>query len=165
MHSKVFIFYSIHLNYKPLFLFALFNEIGKPRSVVREKHSKNTQLTSTLPANEAKKKELKRVIIIEEPKDTLPKPPVQTETSKPFNKSSRNLTKMVISIDIVFLIGNIPNSIVFVFSQYVDTTGYFYLTISAVGNIFLFAAAGSDVLIYCLYNRLYRKFFRKIFTR
>ncbi len=160
MHSKVFIFYSIHLNYKPLFLFALFNEIGKPRSVVREIHSKSTKLTSTLPANEAKKKELKR-----EPKDTLPKPPVQTETSKPFNKSSRNLTKMVISIDIVFLIGNIPNSIVFVFSQYVDTTGYFYLTISAVGNIFLFATAGSDILIYCLDNRLDRKIFRKICTR
>ena len=70
---------------------------------------------------------------------------------------------MVILVDILFLIGNIPNSIVFVFSQYVDTSSLFYLTISGVGNIILFAAAGCDIFIYSATNTLYKKILNKSF--
>ena len=62
-------------------------------------------------------------------------------------KKSIKITLMVITISILFAIGNIPNSIVFVFQQYVNTDGIFYRTFSATANLFLFAVQGSDIWV------------------
>lgn len=72
---------------------------------------------------------------------------------------------MVVSVDVLFMIGNIPNSIVFVLSQCVNTASLFYLTISGVGNVILYAAVGSDLLIYYSFNELYRKIFKQYFLK
>jgi hypothetical protein len=95
---------------------------------------------------------------------------IQAETPKREKTQSnvvesrdRNLTMMVIAADVLFLIGNFPNSIVYVFSQYVDTTGNFYKTISLVGNTILFTAVSSDIFIYYSFNKHYRRIFNKLF--
>ena len=75
----------------------------------------------------------------------------------------RNLTMMVIAVDVLFLVANFPNSIVYVFSQYVDTTGNFYKTISLVGNTILFTGVSSDIFIYYSFNKHYRRIFKKLF--
>ncbi len=78
-------------------------------------------------------------------------------------KKSVNITLMVITISILFAVGNIPNSIVFVFQQYVDTNGIFYKTFSATANLFLFAVQGSDIWVYYNFNKHYIREFKKLF--
>ena len=78
-------------------------------------------------------------------------------------KKSINITLMVITISILFAVGNIPNSIVFVFQQYVDTNGIFYKTFSAIANLFLFAVQGSDIWVYYNFNKHYIREFKKLF--
>ena len=87
------------------------------------------------------------------------------QSSKEANqmKKSIKITLMVITISILFAIGNIPNSIVFVFQQYVDNNGIFYRTFSATANLFLFAVQGSDIWIYYNFNHHYRKEFMNLF--
>ena len=78
-------------------------------------------------------------------------------------RRSRRRSLMVASIGILFTIGNIPNCIVYLFQQYVDTAGIFYRTFSITANMFLFAAQGSDIIVYYIFNHQYQKAFRKIF--
>jgi hypothetical protein len=78
-------------------------------------------------------------------------------------KKSIKITLMVITISTLFAIGNIPNSIVFVFQQYVDNNGIFYRTFSATANLFLFAVQGSDIWVYYHFNHHFRKEFINIF--
>ena len=77
-------------------------------------------------------------------------------------RKSVNLSLMVITISALFAIGNLPNSIVYVFQQYVDTNGIFYKAFSATANLFLFAVQGSDIWIYYNFNTLYRREFQNI---
>ena len=121
----------------------------------------NTNTTVTIQATASSSQK-----DFDEPRKSLEVPKqrsTQNVQPKTAEKRSRNLTMMVITVDVLFLVCNLPNSIVYVFSQYVDTNGNFYKTISIVGNIFLFAAAGSDIFIYYSFNKHYRKNFKKLF--
>ena len=79
-------------------------------------------------------------------------------------RKSVNLSLMVITISALFAIGNLSNSIVYVFQQYVDTNSIFYKTFSATANLFLFAVQGSDIWIYYNFNTLYRREFQNLFN-
>jgi hypothetical protein len=97
---------------------------------------------------------------------SLRNPNVQTKIAlKEANqmKKSIKISHMVITISILFAIGNIPNSMVFVFQQYVDNNGIFYRTFSATANLFLFAVQGSDIWVYYNFNHHYRKEFMNLF--
>ncbi len=45
--------------------------------------------------------------------------------------------------------------------QYFDTSGDFLVVYAVIANIILFTAAGSDILIYYSFNKLYRKALHK----
>ena len=97
---------------------------------------------------------------------SLRNPNIQTKIAlKEANKMKKSIkiSHMVITISILFAIGNIPNSMVFVFQQYVDNNGIFYRTFSATANLFLFAVQGSDIWVYYNFNHHYRKELMNLF--
>lgn len=80
-------------------------------------------------------------------------------------RASRNITIMVLFVSFLFCIGNIPNSIVFVFQQFVDNNGIFYRTFSVSANLFLFASQGCDIFVYYFFNKQYKKILKGFFYR
>ena len=85
----------------------------------------------------------------------------QNEQEKKKEKMNRNITFMVISIDFLFLIGNLPNSIGIILQQYFDTSSDFLVVYAVIANIILFTVSGSDIFIYYSFNKLYRKALHK----
>ena len=77
--------------------------------------------------------------------------------------ASRNLTRMVLMGTLFFVIGNVPNGIVYILQQFYNNNGIFYRTCVCVGNMLLFATQGSDILVYYNTNKMYKKRFYKIF--
>lgn len=87
----------------------------------------------------------------------------ETLKAKRATNSNRNITIMVISSGFLFVVGNIPNSIAYVYQQYVDTDSLFFRTLAILANLLLFIVQGSDIFIYYLFNKQYKNGFRKIF--
>lgn len=106
------------------------------------------------------------------PDESKTKPSIRTRKSKNQNQETnltkeetinRNLTLMVISVGLLFSVGNIPNSIVYIYQQYYDVNGVFFRAISVVGNMILFFTVGADIFVYLTFNKLYKKNFKRLF--
>ena len=61
----------------------------------------------------------------------------QNEQEKKKEKMNRNFTFMVISIDFLFLIGNLPNSIGIILQQYFDTSGDFLVVYAVIAILLI----------------------------
>ena len=79
--------------------------------------------------------------------------------------ASRNLTKMVLMGTLFFVIGNVPNGVVYILQQFYNNNGVFYRTCSCVGNMLLFTAQGSDIWVYYNSNKMFKKKIYKIFGK
>ena len=77
-------------------------------------------------------------------------------------KSEKNVTKMVISICILYLIGNVPNSISpMLFTIGLDTINYNNYVI--FGNILLFSSHGAYFFLYYFTNTKFKNVFNRLF--
>ena len=76
--------------------------------------------------------------------------------------ASRNLSLMIISIGILFFIGNAPNSIGFILKQYVNNSSVFYTIYKIIANLTLFTSQGCDIFIYYKFNKQYHKILAKL---
>lgn len=80
-------------------------------------------------------------------------------------KASRNITYMVISIGILFFIGNAPNSIGFCLLQVRALKNSTFIKIYAVlANIMLFTSQGLDIFIYYKFNKKYKSIMKQMFS-
>lgn len=84
--------------------------------------------------------------------------------SKRVKRSEQNSTKMVFIMCILFLVGNVPNSISPILFT-ASVSFYFYNCFVIFGNFMLFVSRGSFFLIYYNFNENFRliilKFLRK----
>jgi len=80
-------------------------------------------------------------------------------------KASRNITYMVISIGILFFIGNAPNSIGFCLLQVQSIKTSMFIKVYAVlANIMLFTSQGLDIFIYYKFNKKYKSIIKKFLS-
>ena len=76
---------------------------------------------------------------------------------------NRNLTLMIISIGILFFLGNAPNSISFIFLQIPSIFNTTFMNIYIVfSNVILFTTQSSDIFIYFKFNKKYKSILMRI---
>jgi hypothetical protein len=74
-------------------------------------------------------------------------------------KASRNATKMVMYLAVVFIAGNMPVVATFILGQFVSTSGLLFIYFAMVSNIILLVSHGSYIFIYYHFNKVYKRKF------
>ena len=71
---------------------------------------------------------------------------------------------MVITVNALFALGNIPNLFQFVLPQYINTSSIFFNVFSALaGYAFIIFAQGADIWVYYNFNTHFKNEFKKLF--
>jgi len=79
-------------------------------------------------------------------------------------RNSLKMTYMVITVNALFALGNIPNSFQFVFQQYLNTSSIFFNVFSALSSYaFICFAQGADIWVYYNFNTHFKIEFKKLF--
>ena len=77
-------------------------------------------------------------------------------------KASKNLTYMIFAIVSLYIIGNAPNSIAFVFIQFFELSSDCIKILMIISNLSLFTSQSCDFFVYYNFNTQFRKSFKKI---
>lgn len=75
------------------------------------------------------------------------------------------LTLTAVSVSLLFTIGNIPNSMLYVFQQFVDTNSISFKQATLATNIIIFATQGCNIFIYYSFNNQYGREFNKLMSK
>jgi hypothetical protein len=79
-------------------------------------------------------------------------------------RNSLKMTYMVITVNALFALGNIPNSFQFVFQQYLNPDSIFFNVFSVLASYALIIfSQGADIWIYYIFNTHFKIEFKKLF--